>query len=77
MYRGRRVVKFADGTTFYMTYKELCRALGFSSDTGFVKLTTRGTIDYTCGKPREIMALKAAIERAGLVPTKNIANTVF
>lgn len=70
-------MKFADGTTFDMTYKELCRALGFSSDTGFVKLTTRGTIDCTCGKPSEIMALKAAIERVGLVPTKNLANTGF
>ena len=52
-----------------MTYAEVCKDLGFIADIHFVKITTRGTISYTCGKCHEIRALLAACRERDYVPS--------
>lgn len=53
-------------------YAEICKELGFVPDVRFVKVTHHGTISFTCGKPDEIRALKAAVSRAGMVAAKKL-----
>ena len=67
-----RTVKKADGTTENMTYNDCCHRLGINPDCHFVDITSRGTIQWTCGKPEEIKHLRAAVEAAGMVPSKKL-----
>ncbi|BAL85139.1 hypothetical protein SELR_pSRC300660 (plasmid) [Selenomonas ruminantium subsp. lactilytica TAM6421] len=34
-------------------YDKVCHELGFNPGVKFIKITTRGTIGFTCGKPEE------------------------
>lgn len=38
-------------------YKQVCHDLGFIPEIHFVKITTRGTISFYCGKPQDVRAL--------------------
>lgn len=57
-----------------MTYDEVCHDLGFIPDVHFVRVTTRGTISFTCGKPDEVRALLSAVRRQGYVAEKNLVS---
>lgn len=73
MYKGARIVKTAEGATVALTYKELCKRLGFISETEFVELTNAGTVTFSIGKPEEIKALYAAVLRKGFMPAKSLS----
>lgn len=53
-------------------YREICEELGFNANVHFVKITNRGTISFTCGKPQEIKALLKAVTNCGYKPAKNL-----
>lgn len=63
-----KVIK--NNTRVPMTYEAICEDLGFIADVHFVKITTAGTISYTCGKPNEIAALRAACLEHGYKPSQ-------
>lgn len=50
-------------------YEAICQTLGFRPDSGFVKITNRGTISFTCGKPDEIRSLLYAVRQSGMKPS--------
>jgi hypothetical protein len=54
------------------SYEEICQRLGMRADIHFVKITSRGTITFTAGKPDEIRALHAAVLRCGMTPAKSL-----
>lgn len=63
-YRGERVP---------MSYEEICERLGgYIASIGFVRVTSAGTIAYTCGRPEEIKALCRDAKDAGFVPAKSM-----
>lgn len=53
-------------------YREICEELGFNADVQFIKITNRGTISFTFGKPQEIKALLKAVTDCGYKPAKNL-----
>lgn len=61
-----------DGVKTSMDYEEVCKDLGFIPSVRFVRVTTRGTISWTVGKPEEIKALRYACESKGYVPAKSL-----
>lgn len=61
-----------NGNKQEMSYEDVCKRLGFIPEIHFVKVTTRGTVDFTIGKPNEIRALKRAITREGMVMSKKL-----
>ena len=50
-------VKCVSGDFVEMSYKELCHALEIIPDIHFLAVTKSGYIDFTCGKPQEILYL--------------------
>ena len=56
----------------YMTYEEVCHELGFDPSVNFVKITTRGSISFTVGKPYEINALYKSVCDNGFYPSKSL-----
>lgn len=59
-----------------MTYGDVCHELGFICECAFVKITTAGTITFTCGKPDEICALFRAVKRCGFAPAKGLERAI-
>lgn len=59
-----------------MSYEDICHELGFIADAEFVKVTTRGTITFTLGKPHEIRSLLAAVKANGFEPSKSLTNKI-
>lgn len=57
-------------------YDEVCHDLGFEPECGFVEITTRGTITFTCGHPEDIRALYAACLRRGYKPARSLIKAV-
>ena len=55
-------------------YEDICHELGFIPDVHFVKITTRGTIDYTLGKPDEVKALYYATIKHDYTPAKHLVD---
>lgn len=55
-------------------YDGICHELGFIPNVHFVKITTRGTIDYTFGKPDEVKALYYATIKHGYTPSKHLTD---
>lgn len=53
-------------------YESMCQKLGYRPEVGFVKLTSRGTIGFTLGKPEEIRTLYHRVLDAGMRPSKNL-----
>jgi len=53
-------------------YEEICERLGFIARLGFVKVHPGGAIGFTAGKPEEIRALAAAVEREGMKMAKTL-----
>ena len=47
-------------------YREMCKRLGFSAEERFIRMLPGGAIGFTAGKPEEVRALAAAVEREGL-----------
>lgn len=59
-----------DNRLISMSYEDVCADLGYIPETKFVKVTNRGTITFTVGKPSEIKELyKAAVDKK-YKPTK-------
>ena len=52
-----------------MEYIDICMNLGFIPETRFVKVTNRGTITFTVGKPYEIKALYKSVIDHGYKPS--------
>lgn len=62
-----------NGTVREESYEEVCENLGFIAEVHFVKITTRGTITFTCGKPEEIRALRQACRENGYKMAKSLS----
>lgn len=58
------------------TYDGVCYNLGFEAGVNFIKITSAGTISFTCGKPHEIKALYRAVVNNGYVPSAALRNAV-
>lgn len=56
----------------YISYKELCRELGFDASLNFVEVDDDGKIGFTTGKEWECRHLAAAIRNCGYVPTPGL-----
>lgn len=59
-----------------MTYDEVCHELGFIPECKFVKITTAGTITFTCGTPDEVWALFRAVKRCGFTTAKGLERAI-
>lgn len=55
---------------------EIAKRLGVDPDVKFVKLTSRGTVSFTVGKPNEILSLWRAVRSAGLQPSRKLVTAV-
>ena len=71
------ILSMTDGTVRIESYEQVCKNLGFDSDSHFVKVTNRGTVTYTVGKPNEIRALKKACRENGYKMAKSLSETVY
>lgn len=61
-----------------MTYEEVCKELGdYIPSVGFIKITTRGTIGFTLGKPHEIRTLLRNVRVHGFVASKKLEDAVY
>lgn len=65
-----------NGEKKQMSYEEICKELGFIAACKFVKVTTRGTISFSVGKPDEIRALLNAVVKNGFKPAASLVETV-
>ena len=63
IYKGEKVQK---------SYEDICRDLRINPDSNFVKVTNRGTITFTCGKPDEVRNLLSMCMYAGYKPAKSL-----
>lgn len=59
-----------------MEYIDICMDLGFIPETRFVKVTNRGTITFTVGKPYEIKALYKSVIDHGYKPSGKLVKCV-
>ncbi len=53
-------------------YRDLCGELGFIPEVRFVKVSTRGHVGFTCGKPDEIRALRQRVRMCGYPMTRGL-----
>lgn len=60
------------GKKIEMDYSEICRKLNISASEKFVKVTSAGTITWTCGRPNEITYLYHQVINHGFRPAKNL-----
>ena len=65
-----------NGEKKQMSYEEICKELGFSAPTHFVRVTNRGTISFSVGKPDEIRALYKSVEKYGFKPSVSLIKTL-
>ena len=65
-----------DGEKIEMSYEDVCHTLGFIPYVNFVKVTTRGTITFTIGKPCEIRSLLVAVKANGFKPAKSLLDAI-
>lgn len=56
-------------------YLEVCERLGMDPRIRFVRLTRRGTVGFTVGKPDEIRLLLRRCKEAGLKPSRSLQRT--
>lgn len=70
------IISMTNGTVQIESYENVCHNLGFDPNTHFVKVTNRGTITYTCGKPNEIRELKKACQTNGYKMAKSLKDTI-
>lgn len=59
-----------DGERIPMKYEQICSDLGFRPSSGFVQITSAGTITFSIGKFEEVKALYEAIINKGYKPSK-------
>ena len=57
-------------------YEQICQRLGADPTIHFVRLTTRGTITATAGKPDEFRWLLRRCREVGLKPAKSLIDRV-
>lgn len=57
-------------------YDKICHELGFNPAAHFVKITSRNTISFTCGKPDEIFALYRAVRDNNYIASKALVDAV-
>lgn len=69
--REKEYKVWKDGKRVPVTYKQICSDLGFRPDSGFVRITSAGTIAFSIGKFEEIKALYGAIINKGYKPSKS------
>lgn len=65
-----------NGENKEMEYNEICEDLGFIPGIHFVKVTNRGTISFTAGKPNEVKALYRSVVDHGYKPAKNLVEAI-
>lgn len=65
-----------NGEKKQMSYEEICKELGFSASSSFVKITNRGTISFSVGKPDEIRALYKSVDEYGFKPSASLIKTL-
>lgn len=66
-------VLLKNGQKIDMTYDDVCEALGgYIPGVHFVRVTTRGTISFTVGKPEEVRALLCNTIENGFVPARKL-----
>lgn len=53
-------------------YNNICKQLGFNPACEFVKITNKGTISFTAGKPCEIKALYQAVINNNFKPSRKL-----
>lgn len=70
------IISMNNGTVSIESYESVCHKLGFDPEAHFVKVTNRGTISFTCGKPNEIRDLKKACRDNGYKMSKSLADTL-
>lgn len=64
------------GAKVPMTYNHVCYTMGINPEVRFLKITNRGTLSYTCGKPDEIADLLREIEKNGYKPSRKLVSAV-
>jgi hypothetical protein len=57
-------------------YAEVCSRLDMDPSIHFVRLTTRGTIGFTLGKPDELRLLLRRCQETGLKPSRSLIETI-
>lgn len=65
-----------NGEKKQMSYEEICKELGFSAPSHFVRITNWGTISFSVGKPDEIRALCKSVEKYGFKPSVSLIKTL-
>lgn len=65
-----------NGEKKQMSYEEICKELGFIAACEFVKITNRGTITFTLGKPDEVRALYKSVLDCGFKPAASLLKTM-
>lgn len=70
MSKHRYVYKvWKNGVRTEMAYSDICHDLDFDPESGFIRVTTAGTITFTCGKPYEVNALYQVVVERGYKPS--------
>lgn len=65
-----------NGEKKQMSYEEICKELGFSAPSHFVRITNWGTISFSVGKPDEIRALYKSVEEQKFKPSAALVKTI-
>lgn len=65
---------YVKGEEKEMSYEDVCKALGFIPEIGFVDITDTGAITFTIGKPEEIKKLHSNCQSRGFKISKRLAD---
>ena len=65
-----------NGEKKQMSYDEICKELGFSAPSHFVRITNWGTISFSVGKPDEIRSLYKSVEERKFKPSAALVKTI-
>lgn len=63
---------YMNGERIEKSYEDICNDLDISPDINFVRVTTAGTITFTCGKPSEVRYLLKMCREKGYKPAKSL-----
>lgn len=69
-------VKCVSGEYKEMSYNELCHTLEIIPDIHFLAVTKSGYIDFTCGKPQEILYLANKCREHGFLISRSMRATL-
>ena len=69
-------VKCVSGDCIEISYRELCHTLEIIPDIHFLVVTKSGYIDFTCGKPQEILYLANKCREHGFLISRSMRATL-